>query len=64
MLCTLKLWTLNFSVILTKWAQIFCLLNLGFLLFPFHISGMKDYDYGRPFEYRQSTLVTLMLRPT
>ena len=30
MLCPSKLWTLNFSVILIKFAQIFCLLNLGF----------------------------------
>ena len=41
----------------------FLLVKSWLLLFPFHISGMKDYDYGRPFEYQQSTLVTLMLRP-
>ena len=34
---------------------------LFFLLFTFQKFGMKDY--GRPFEYQQSTLVTLMLRP-
>ena len=58
MLCPLKLWTWNFSVILIKSAQIFSWL----LLFTFQISGIKDY--GRPFEYQQSTQVTLMLRPT